>query len=112
MAFFNPNDEVIAGVRAVATYGHTPGHMSFEVGGEDGVFIIGDAIANGHLSLANPGWEIGSDQAPEQAAATRIELVGRLSERQQRVVGYHLPNGGLGRLEKADTGYQFVGEDL
>lgn len=108
--FFDDGDEVLPGISAFATYGHTPGHMSFQVGASDSVFVIGDAVANSHLSFANPSWKVGADQAPEQAAATRAALMERLAAEQMRVVGYHFPDGGMGRIERAETGYRFVGE--
>ena len=111
MQFFNDGDEVLPGIAAVASFGHTPGHMSFQVGANDGVFIIGDAIGNGHISFANPAWEVGSDQDPAHAAATRTALMDHLAADQMRVVGFHLPDGGLGRIVRAETGYRFVGED-
>lgn len=111
LAFFSDGDEILPGIAAMATYGHTPGHMSFQVGATDPVYVIGDAIANGHVALFNPAWELGSDQDPGQAAQTRASLVARLAAEQARVVGFHFPDGGFGRLAPAETGFTFVGED-
>ncbi|AZQ68205.1 MBL fold metallo-hydrolase [Silicimonas algicola] len=110
MTFFNDGDEVLAGIAALATYGHTPGHMSFQVGTDDPVFVIGDAISNGHVSFRDPSWELGSDQDPATAAATRSALMERLVGSETRMVGYHLPDGGLGRVARAETGYRFIVE--
>ncbi|NNE81416.1 MAG: MBL fold metallo-hydrolase [Silicimonas sp.] len=107
IAFFDDGDEVLPGIAALATFGHTPGHMAFEVGASDPVFVVGDAIVNSHLSLANLAWELGSDQNPERAAATRTSLVNRLSQGQHRLVGFHFPGSGIGRIEPADTGFRF-----
>ena len=50
---FRDGEEVLPGVAAVATFGHTPGHMSFELRqGTQAVLIGGDAIGN-HHPIAN-----------------------------------------------------------
>ena len=99
-------EEVLPGIAAVATYGHTPGHMSFEIGSE--AFVIGDAIGNHHVAFEKPQWEAGSDQNPEKAAATRSALIERLASQETAIIGYHLP-GGLGRVARKDDAYRFVG---
>ncbi len=68
-------DEVLPGVVAGLTAGHTPGHLVFTIGeGSDAVMVLGDAIGNDHIAFARPGWISGSDQDPEAAAATRLAL--------------------------------------
>ncbi|WP_172294608.1 MBL fold metallo-hydrolase [Pseudoruegeria sp. HB172150] len=106
--FFDDGAEVLPGISAVATYGHTPGHMSFEVGGSDSVFVIGDAIANPHVSFGWPSWRIGSDQDSDMGAATRMALIKRLTAEKAKVVGFHLPGGGIGQIVADGVGYRFV----
>ncbi|MEL7463317.1 MAG: MBL fold metallo-hydrolase [Pseudomonadota bacterium] len=105
-------EEVLPGVMAVATPGHTPGHMSFEVrSGSDAVLIGGDAIGNHHIAFARPDWASGSDQDPDMGAATRMRLMDRLVADRVDLMGFHLPNGGLGRVERKDGAYRFVPAD-
>ncbi|MBV0912781.1 MBL fold metallo-hydrolase [Anianabacter salinae] len=109
IALFDGGDTVLPGIEAVATYGHTPGHMSFalDAGGQQ-AFIIGDAIGNHHVSFAHPEWQIGSDQDPATGAATRTALMDRLAVDDTTVVGFHLPEGGIGRVERSGDGYRFA----
>lgn len=106
---FGGGEEILPGVASVATYGHTPGHMSFEiaVGGET-VLVTGDAITNHHLNFARPGWRSGSDQNPDLGAETRAALMDRLAAEQMTMIGFHLPGGGIGRAERDGDGYRFV----
>lgn len=109
IGLFGDNDEILPGITAMATYGHTPGHMSFQVGnGTDTALVAGDAIGNAHVSFVQPDLQLGSDHDPETAAATRTALLDRLAADQTLLVGFHLPNEGMGRVETADTGYRFV----
>jgi len=107
--FFEDGEEVLPGVAARATFGHTPGHMAFEVrSGSESLMVLGDCIANHHVALAHPGWESGSDQDQQTAAATRLGLLDQIASEQIQVLGFHLPGDGLGRIEKKGDGYQFV----
>ncbi|WP_439149433.1 MBL fold metallo-hydrolase [Sulfitobacter sp.] len=111
MQFFNDGDEVLPGVGARMTPGHTPGHMAFEVrAGNSAVMIVGDSIGNDHIALARPAWESGSDQDPILGAVTRTGLINDLAAAQMPIVGFHLGQGGLGRIEKSTDGFVFVAQ--
>ncbi len=109
--FFDDGVEVLPGIAATASHGHTPGHMSFELrSGSESALVIGDAIGNHHVAFARPDWHSGSDQDAGMAAATRVQLLDRLAHEQMTCVGFHLPSGGMGRVEASDGGYRFVQE--
>ncbi|MCG3266601.1 MBL fold metallo-hydrolase [Yoonia sp. I 8.24] len=111
ITLFEDDQEILPGVLSRLTPGHTPGHMSFEVqiGGES-VMIVGDSIVNHHIAFAQPTWLSGSDQDAPLAAETRVSLLDQLSQSQMRLIGFHFPGGGLGRVERRGDGYYFVGE--
>lgn len=110
VVLFDDGEEILPGIAALSTPGHTPGHMAFEVRqGSDAALIVGDAIGNHHVAFRKPGWESGSDQDAGTAVATRKMLFDRLTSEQMSIVGFHLPNGGLGHVERDGDGYRFVG---
>lgn len=111
ITFFDDGEEILPGVAARATYGHTPGHMAFELrSGSEALMVVGDSIGNHHVAFARPGWNSGSDQDPETAAKTRLALLDQLAQDQMRLIGFHLPDGGIGRAERRGEGYRFVAE--
>jgi glyoxylase-like metal-dependent hydrolase (beta-lactamase superfamily II) len=106
---FGYGDEILPGVEAVDTSGHTPGHTSFALyGGSESVMVIGDAVTNVAVSFAHPEWPSGSDQDPEKGIATRNMLLDRLAGDQSGVVGFHMPHPGLGRVERRGTAFGFA----
>ncbi len=108
---FDAGDEVLPGIVSIASYGHTPGHMAFEVRqGGDAALVVGDAIGNHHVAFVKPEWESGSDQDAAMAVASRMMLLDRLANEQMSVVGFHLPEGGIGRVERSEDAYRFVPE--
>ena len=106
---FDDGDEILPGIAAVASYGHTPGHMSFELrNGGDRALVLGDAIGNHHVAFRKPQWISGSDQDGAMAAATRARLFDRIIAEQMQVIGFHLPDGGMGHVDRGPDGFVFV----
>ncbi|WP_083194253.1 MBL fold metallo-hydrolase [Leisingera sp. JC1] len=111
VAFFDDGQEILPGIAARASYGHTPGHMAFEIrNGSASVMLVGDALGNPHVAFERPDWHSGTDQDPKSAAATRNSLLDQISHEQMKIIGFHLPNGGIGRVEKTGSAYKFIGE--
>ena len=98
-------DSPVPGITARLTPGHTPGHMSWDLGD---LLVTGDCIGNGHISFDRPGMELNSDQDASLAAETRQRLMAGLAASGQPILGFHLPQGGIGRVVKQDRGYRFA----
>jgi glyoxylase-like metal-dependent hydrolase (beta-lactamase superfamily II) len=108
---FKAGAEILPQVEAFDTAGHTPGHTAFVIHGlGEPLVIVGDAISNDPISFARPDWHSGTDQDAAQGAATRRRLLDRLAGDRARFVGFHLPNGGIGRVERRGEGYRFISE--
>ncbi|MDV7269713.1 MBL fold metallo-hydrolase [Thioclava sp. A2] len=108
---FEDGEEIIPGVGARASHGHTPGHMAFEIRqGGLAAMVVGDAIGNDHLAFAVPGWISGSDQDAEMGISTRKGLLAELATSGMPLIGYHLREGGIGRVDTANGAYRFIPE--
>ena len=106
--FFRGGDEILSGVEAVATPGHTPGHTSFAIhGGGETVMVICDAIYNVAVSFERPDWHWGSDVDQELGAQTRRKLLDRLAADKGRLIGFHLPYPGVGHVVTSGNAYRF-----
>ena len=106
---FNFGEEILPGVQALDTHGHTPGHTSFEIrSASESVIVTGDAITNHAVSFEKPGWRSGSDQDGDQGIKTRKMLLDGMASEKMRMVGFHLPYPGIGYAEKANGAYRFV----
>ena len=108
VVLFKPGDELLPGIHALATPGHTQGHVSLTLAGGDGLLIGGDALTHPLISFAHPQWRPAADHVPEQAAATRMRLLDQLATDRMRLIGFHLPYPGLGSVERANGAYRFV----
>ena len=101
-------DEIVSGLRIVETPGHTQGHVSLELAGNDGLIVGGDALTHPIISFQHPQWKPTADHVPDQAVATRLKLLDQLAADRSRLIGFHLPYPGVGRVERKDSAYRFV----
>ena len=109
ITLFKPETEVLPGILAIDTNGHTPGHVSFEVrSGNESLIVTGDAISHSAISFLHPDWHSGSDQDRDAGAKSRAMLLDRLANEKMMMVGYHLSGNGIGRAEKDGSAYRFV----
>lgn len=108
-----PGAEVASGVRAVQAFGHTPGHLAFELeNGGATLFLSADTFNHPIFSLAHPEWHLGFDFDGERAASTRRRILDRLASDRTLTVGYHMPWPGLGRVVREGEGYRWIAEPL
>jgi glyoxylase-like metal-dependent hydrolase (beta-lactamase superfamily II) len=104
-AMLKPGADIAPGIRAVESYGHTPGHLSFRLESEGRqVFFLGDCAHHHVASLARPDWHCVFDVDPEKGAATRARLFDMLASERIAVAAYHMPFPSLGYIERLSTG--------
>ena len=103
-----PGDDIVTGIRVLETYGHTPGHVSFEVAGGDGLIIVGDAIGLPVMYFPHPEWRLAFDAMHDVAVAKRKALLDRAATDKTKMLGFHWPYPGVGYAERKDSAYQFV----
>jgi glyoxylase-like metal-dependent hydrolase (beta-lactamase superfamily II) len=101
--------EVLPGVLAVGTPGHTPGHTSHIVtSGSAKVYVQADVTHAPFLFARHPGWHAFYDHEPVQAEATRRKVYDMLSAEKMTVQGFHYPFPSVAHVEKTATGYQEI----
>lgn len=105
---FKTDAEVLPGIRAIDTAGHTPGHVSFEFAGGDGLVLVGDAITVPQVFFANPEWTFGFDADIKLAGQTRRKLLDFAAQGKKRLLGYHWAYPGLGMAEAKDGAFVYV----
>ncbi|WP_051356975.1 MBL fold metallo-hydrolase [Azorhizobium doebereinerae] len=103
------DQEVLPGLTAIGTPGHTPGHTSFMLtSGADRLFIQSDLTNTPYLFVRNPGWHAMFDMDPDLAEASRRRMLEIVAAERLLVAGFHFPFPGAAHLEKDGDGYRFV----
>ncbi|TCH97400.1 MBL fold metallo-hydrolase [Roseococcus sp. SYP-B2431] len=104
--------EAVPGIRAVAAYGHTPGHTMYRIadGGEQMMYVA-DITNRPELMAPRPDWQIVFDFDGDTAAAVRRRVLDQVATDRMRVTGYHFPFPANGYFVKDGNGYRFVPGD-
>jgi glyoxylase-like metal-dependent hydrolase (beta-lactamase superfamily II) len=101
--------EIVPGLTAVGTPGHTPGHTSFQLtSGGESLFVQSDVTNVPVLFARRPGWHVGFDQDPAMAEATRRKVYDRIAAERSLLQGFHYPFPAAAHLEKTPDGYREV----
>ncbi len=101
--------EIVPGVKAWATHGHTPGHTSYVVESQGRkLIVIGDLIHVAAVQLADPTVTISFDSDAKAAAAARARGFALAAKEGALIAAAHLQFPGLGRLKANGMGWQFV----
>jgi glyoxylase-like metal-dependent hydrolase (beta-lactamase superfamily II) len=101
--------EVIPGVLAVATPGHTPGHTSHIVtSGPSSVYVQADVTHAPFLFARHPGWHAFYDHDPVAAEATRRKVYDMLAAEKMLIQGFHYPFPSAAHVEKTADGYREI----
>jgi glyoxylase-like metal-dependent hydrolase (beta-lactamase superfamily II) len=101
--------EVVPGITAVGTNGHSWGHNSHIVAsGSSKVYVQADVTHVPFLFARNPGWHAFYDQDPVKAEATRRKVYDMLAAEKMLVQGFHYPFPSLAYVEKSGSGYREI----
>ncbi len=106
---FEGDKDVVAGVKPIATFGHTPGHTSYLISsGKRQLIVLGDVTNIPALFVRNPGWHAAFDADAQMAEANRRKIFDRAIADKATLTGYHWGMPGAGTLKKDGNGYAFV----
>jgi glyoxylase-like metal-dependent hydrolase (beta-lactamase superfamily II) len=106
---FEGDIEVVPGVRAIATPGHTVGHTSYHVGsGSNQLIVLGDVTNMPALFLKNPEWIVAFDTDPAVADASKRKIFDRAIADKVTITGYHYGVPGAGTIARDGKSYMFT----
>lgn len=106
---FQPGDELMDGVSAQDTSGHTPGHTSFLFQDEEEDMLVwGDVVHSYGVQFSDPSVAIEFDSDQQQAIAARQAVLSAAAKDQHWVAGAHMPFPGIGHVIRDGEGYRWL----
>jgi glyoxylase-like metal-dependent hydrolase (beta-lactamase superfamily II) len=106
---FSGSTELAPGIRANATYGHTPGHTTYTVESKGKkLLLIGDLIHVAAVQFDHPEVTIGFDSDSKTAAVARLKTFQAVAKDGTLVGASHLPFPGLGHLRSDGKAFDWV----
>jgi glyoxylase-like metal-dependent hydrolase (beta-lactamase superfamily II) len=106
---FNGDTDLVPGVKAISSYGHTPGHTSYvvESNGQK-LVVLGDLIHVAAVQFDAPSVTISFDTDSKSAASQRKRIFAEAAKNGYLVAGAHLSFPGLGHLRANGSGFTWV----
>ncbi len=95
VTFLSGEGEIIPGITAIHTPGHSPHHMAILV--NDQLVCVADVLLN-PLLVEHPDWYATFDCWPEEVVTTRRAFLARCVKKDWLVSTYHFSPPGLGRV--------------
>lgn len=108
IAFVEDGDQIVPGLTAIATPGHTAGHLSFALDGEKPLIVTVDAVANEFVAFERPDWSFGFDMDVAVACDSRKHLLERAADDDAKLLGFHWSYPGVGSIARQGKAYRFV----
>jgi glyoxylase-like metal-dependent hydrolase (beta-lactamase superfamily II) len=106
---FDGDTALVPGIRAHASYGHTPGHTVYLVESKGQKLVLwGDLMHVAAVQFAQPSVTIQFDTDSKSAAVQRKQAFAEAAKGAYLVGAAHLPFPGIGHLRAAGSGYAFL----
>ncbi|MCI2421445.1 MBL fold metallo-hydrolase [Saccharopolyspora sp. K220] len=101
---------VADGITAIATPGHSAGHLVYEIVSEGRGLVVWGDLCHHPILLEEPHWNFVFDEDKTAAAAQRRRIFSRIVTNDQTVLSYHFPFPGLGGLRR--EGQRYVWDEI
>ncbi|WP_042442626.1 MBL fold metallo-hydrolase [Azospirillum sp. B510] len=106
---FTEQSEILPGVTAIPTPGHTPGHAFYRVASRgESIEFWGDIIHVGPVQFPHPEATVAFDIDQGAARSQRLKRFAQEADSGQLTAAAHLGFPGLGRLRRDGDGYRWV----
>ncbi len=106
---FDGDTDLVPGIRAIATRGHTPGHANYVVESEGQRLVVwGDLMHVAAVQFEEPSVTIGFDTDPKAAAPQRKKAYAAAAKQGHFVAVAHVAFPGIGQLRADGKGYRWL----
>ena len=113
IVFVKDGQEVVPGIQAIATPGHTVGHTAYVIASQGKTLVNAGDIAHHYvISVERPDIEFAYDTDGKQAVASRRRLFDMVASNRTPLLAYHFPWPGVGYLAKQGNSYRYVPEAM
>lgn len=100
--FIDRDTEILPGVTAVESFGHTPGHLTVSIISAGTRTIIGGDVSNHPFQVEHPHWSLPVDNDPVLAGKTRDRLFETIRDTDTNFLAGHYPMPSVGKVVTDD----------
>lgn len=107
--YIKGGNDVVTGITAIETFGHTPGHMAYNIESDGKRLLLwGDACNHYVASLQKPEWHVIFDMDKDAAVASRKKILDMAAADKVAATGYHMPFPAIGYVEKVGDAHRWI----
>jgi glyoxylase-like metal-dependent hydrolase (beta-lactamase superfamily II) len=100
--FIEKDTDVLPGITAVESFGHTPGHLTVSLISDGTRTLIGGDVSNHPFQVEHPHWSLPVDNDQVLAGRTRDRVFSELKNSGTDFVAGHYPMPGVGKIVTDD----------
>jgi glyoxylase-like metal-dependent hydrolase (beta-lactamase superfamily II) len=101
-------EELFPGIRAMAAFGHTPGHTLYQVESKGQKLLIwGDLMHVEDIQFPLPAVSVSYDTDPQAAGIIRKQVLDYAAQNRIPIAGMHLRYPAMGSVATEGAGYRF-----
>ncbi len=106
---FDGNTELVPGVQALPSHGHTPGHTTYVVESKgEKLVLIGDLVHVAAVQFPDPSVTMAGDSDTKAAAAQRRKAFADAAKNGYWIGAAHISFPGIGQVRAAGKGYSWI----
>ncbi len=106
---FHGKTEIVPGITALPSYGHTPGHTSYAVeSGGKKLLLVGDLLHVEAIQFPDPSVGVGFDTDMKAATTQRVAAFRDAAKAGYLIGAVHLPFPGIGHVSAEKSGFRYL----
>lgn len=106
--FIQGGQEVLPGILALSSPGHTIGHMHFLLSSGSQVLACTADLTRHHILGLERRWEFAGDYDPVQSLTSRESFIAQYADERTLLLSYHYPWPGLGHVVRWSGAYRYI----
>jgi glyoxylase-like metal-dependent hydrolase (beta-lactamase superfamily II) len=110
--FVDNSIELPGGLEPAGAFGHTPGQMNYWLSSKGEVGVFSADVLHHPVQILNPTWNTAFCVLPDQAIATRAELLAKAASRGALIMPCHFPAPHTGYVRRDGDVYRFEPAEL
>jgi glyoxylase-like metal-dependent hydrolase (beta-lactamase superfamily II) len=105
--FVDKSSELPGGLEPADAFGHTPGQMNYWLSSKGEVGVFSADVFHHPVQILNPTWNTAFCVLPDQAIATRAEVLAKAASSSALIMPCHFPAPHTGYVRKDGDVYRF-----
>ncbi len=100
-------EEILEGIRVLPTFGHSVGHMAFEIRSRGETALFSGDVMHSAVQVHRPEWNSVFCLDQEQARDSRHRLLAHAADTGAILFAAHFPNTSAGTVKRVGSGFEW-----